>query len=92
MAILEITQDEQQQEGLPDPYMELWASVVSQAVQDTQARDPKGKPTGEAHRALGWFLSDLDGIGSFRWICHSFGADYDKAISTLHKRGILKGS
>ena len=92
MAIFGITQDEQLQGSPPDPYRNLWASVVSQAVQDTQARDLKGKATAEAQRAVGWFLSDLDGIGSFRWVCRSFGADYDRAISALRKRGILKGS
>lgn len=66
-----------------DPVSKLWCAVVLQAIQDYQKEtwmiyDPIQKCNAERIRdgAKRWlFASELDGIGSLRWICDNVGLD-----------------
>ena len=52
--------------------IDLWSSVLERAIEDL--KDDK-----EYHSAMYWFRNRKNtGVGSFIWVCDTFGYDADK--------------
>jgi hypothetical protein len=62
----------------------LWAAVLDQAIQDALCEVPSKEGNVEyifKKKALNWFFSRCEGIGSFLWICNVLDIDPKSVLS-----------
>ena len=66
-------------QGLDD-YRQLWAAVMYQALLDLHQDRPGERWNLIRNKALAWFMSDREWIGSFNYICRVLDLDPRKTL------------
>lgn len=58
-----------------DPEWNLWAACLTNALHDLE-RYTDSKSKMKFRHALQWFLSDNEGVGTFRFVCDALGISH----------------
>ena len=82
---------EQNNEIESDPCRNLWAAVISEAVDCVRGTACGDNAHREIHQrnAIAWFKSDADGPGTLKWICEQIDLDVDEVRRIVSLRSFL---